>query len=93
MKDHRFNRIFECCYSLVHHIEDIKSYLEKFTNVVNGLSIIDRSFLDMEVLKPIFCATSLIGIHITGPYLELLVNTNTNYDTLSEAFPKLYEEL
>ena len=49
-------------------------------------------FLDMEVLKPIFCATSLIGIHITGPYLELLVNTNTNYDTLSEAFPKLYEE-
>ena len=93
LKDHRFNRIFECYYSLVHHIEDIKSYLEKFTNVVNGLNIIDRSFLDMEVLKPIFCATSLIGIHITGPYLELLVNTSTNYDTLSEAFPKLYEEL
>ena len=47
----------------------------------------------MEVLKPIFCATSLIGIHITGLYLQLLINTNTNYDTLSEAFPKLYEEL
>ena len=72
LKDHRFNRLFECCYSLVYHLDDIKNYLEKFSNIVNGLSVIDRSFLDMEVLKPIFVATSLIGIHITGPFLLLL---------------------
>ena len=35
LKDHRFNRIFECCYSLVHHMDEIKSYLEKFSSVVN----------------------------------------------------------
>ena len=47
-------RVFECCYSLVHHMDDITSYLEKFSSVVNGLSITDCSFLEIEVLKPIF---------------------------------------
>ena len=67
LKDHRFNCIFECYYSLAHYVDAIKFYLEKFSSVVNGLSIIDRSFLDMEVLNPFLCATSLIGIDITGP--------------------------
>ena len=49
-------------------MDNIKSYLEKFSSVANGLSIIDRLFLDMEVLKPLFSVTSLIGIHVTGPY-------------------------
>ena len=50
-------------------MDDIKSYLEKFSSVFNGLSTIDCSFLNMEVLIFfVFCATSLIGIHITGPY-------------------------
>ena len=93
LKNHRFNHIFECCYSLVHHKNDIKSYLEKFSSVVSGLSIIDRSFLNMEVLKPIFCATSLIGIHIAGPNQYLLINVDTSYDTLLQAFPTLYQEL
>ena len=31
----------------------------------------------MEVLKPIFCATSLIGIHITGPHQYLLTSIYT----------------
>ena len=90
LKDHKFNRIFECWFSLVHHMVDIKSYLEKFSSVANGLSIINRSFLDMEVLKPIFCATSLIGGHITGPYQYLLINVDRSYETLLQVFYKHY---
>ena len=71
LKDHRFSSIFECYYSLAHYVDAIKFYLEKFSSVVNGLSIIDRSFLDMEVLNPFLCATSLIGIDITGPTLYI----------------------
>ena len=74
-------------------MDDIKSYSEKFSFVVNGLSIIDRSFLNMEVLKPIFCATSLVGVHITGPCQYLLINVDTSYDTLLQAFPTLSQEL
>ena len=83
LKDHRFDYIFECYYSLVHHMYGTKSYLEKFSSVVN-------SFLDMEVLKPIFCATRLIEIHITGLYQYLLMNVDTNYDIVLQGFyPKL----
>ena len=67
LKDHRFSSIFECYYSLAHYVDAIKFYLEKFSSVVNGLSIIDHSFLNMEVLNPFLCTTSLIGIDIAGP--------------------------
>lgn len=93
LKDHRFNRLFECCYSLVHHIDDIKLYLDKFGNVLNNLSILDRNFLDMELLQPIFCATSLVGLHITGPFMKLLMNNGTTYSVLLEKFPILFKEL
>ena len=73
-------------------MDDIKSYLEKFSSVFNGLSTIDRSFLNMEVLKFFVCAISLIGIHITGPYQFLLINVDTRYDTFLQAFPTLCQE-
>ena len=89
LKDFRFNRIFECWYSLYYHMDDIESYLEKFSSVFNGWSTFDRSFLNMEVLNFFVCATSLIGIQITGPYQFLLINVDTRYDTLLQAFPTL----
>lgn len=93
LKDHRFNRIFECCESLVYHVDDIANYLDRYRNIVNGISILDRSFVEMPILKPIFSAVSLIGIHITKPFQQLLIDVDTNYSKLVTAFPKLYEEL
>ena len=54
-------------------LDDIKLYLDKFSNILNNIAILDRSFLDMKFLKPIFCATALIGLHVTGPYFALLL--------------------
>ena len=93
LKDRRFHRIFACCYSLVDHMDDNKSYLEKFSSVFKGLPTIDCSFLNMEVLKFFVCVTSLIGIHITGPYQLFLINVDTSYDTLLQEFPTLYQGL
>ena len=47
----------------------------------------------MELLKPIFGAVALIGIHFTKPYLVLLLDKNTTYERLIQAFPILYEDL
>ena len=91
-KDNRFDRVFDCCLHILHHLDDIKLYLDTYNNVLNGIAIIDRGFLDMEVLKPFFCAAALIGIHYTRPYLALLLNTDTKYDTLIETFPIIYED-
>ena len=57
-KDHRFNRLFKCCMVLVHHIDDISSYLDTYRNIVNGISILDRSFVEITLLKPVFCAVA-----------------------------------
>ena len=73
-------------------MDDIKSYLEKLSSAFNGLSATDRSFLNMEVLKFFVRATSLIGIHITGPCQFLLINVDTRYDTHLQAFPKLCQD-
>ena len=93
LKDHRFNRIFVCCEGLAYHIDDIASYLDTYRNIVNGITILDRSFVEMPILKPIFCAVSLIGIHVSKPFQALLIDVDTKYTTLMVAFPKLYQEL
>ena len=92
LKDHRFNRVFDCCLHILHHLDDIKLYLDTYSNILNDIAIIDRSFLDMEILKPIFCAAALVGIHFTRPYLSLLLDTETTYNTLLEKFPMVYND-
>ena len=47
----------------------------------------------MELLKPIFCARSLIGIHVTGPFMQMIFDEGTTYETLTKAFPELYDNL
>ena len=51
LKDHRFNRLSDCCLSLVYHLNDITKFLEKFQNVNNGIAILDRCFVEMDILK------------------------------------------
>ena len=93
MKDHRFNRLNDCALMLIYHLDDIAAYLDKYQSVVNGVSILDRTFADMDVLKPIFNAIALIGIHVTRPFHKLIMDRNTTYTLLLKAYPRLYEEL
>ena len=94
LKDHRFNRLNDCCLTVLYHFDDISEFLQRFENVTNNMAILDRSFVDMaDVLKPIFCATAVLGHHIMRPFQRLLIDVDTTYETLLTAFPKLYEEL
>ena len=69
-KYHRFNRLFKCCMVLVHHIQDIAEYLDKYRNIVNGISILDRSFVEMTLLKLFHFKHSSLGmIQTTRRYL------------------------
>ena len=93
LKECRFNMLCLCALSILHHLDDIANYLEKYEGIINGISILDRSFVDMELLKPIFATIALSGHHILNPYYQLLIDPSTKYSTLMEAFPKLYQEL
>ena len=94
LKDHRFNRLQDCATAVLHHMEDISQYLLKYPNITNGIAILDRNFVDMEILKPILATITLLGIHITRPFQYLLTDPETSkYSILIVAFKKLYENL
>ena len=89
----RFNRVFDCCANILYHLDNIRLYLDTYSNILNGIAILDRRFLDMEMLEPIFCSAALVGIHFTRPFLSLLIDTTTNFDTLANAFPIFHNDL
>ena len=82
LKDRRFNRINDCARTILYHIDDTTNYLDQFSNVMNGITILDRGFLKMEVLKPIYAAISLVGLHILKPFHNLILDKDTTYSTL-----------
>ena len=92
MKDHHFGRLNDFCLTVYYHLDDIAWYLEKYSSMANGISILDRSFIDMTILKPIFAAISLLGIHIWRPFHKLMMDPSTDYSTLLEAYLKLYDK-
>ena len=48
----------------LYHMDDIANYLDRFSTMINGITILDHSFLEMEALKPIYAAIGLAGLHI-----------------------------
>ena len=47
----------------------------------------------MELLKPIYGAIALLGLHITRPFHTLLNDPSTTYSTLMFSFKRLYKDL
>ena len=86
MKDHRFNRLGDCAMSLLYHLDDISQFLDKNGSILNDIAILDRDFLEMEVLKPIYAAISLIGIHVTRPFHNMIADPETNYTALRNIY-------
>ena len=56
--------INDCALTVLYHMDHITNYLDQFSNVINGITVFDHGFLEMEVLKPIYTAISLVGLHI-----------------------------
>ena len=92
LKDHRFNCLAECAMTALYHI-DTAAYLEEYEHIINRITIMDLSFVEMVVLKPIYMVISMLGIHILKLFHQLLIHPETNYTILLKSFPKLYSEL
>ena len=93
LNEHRFNCLQDCSLSVLYHLDDISRYLSKFSSIINGITILDKAFVEMELLKPILAAISLLGFHITRPFHYLLMHPTTNWTVLKSAFSKLYSDL
>ena len=75
------------------HLDDIADYLNANSTIINDIAILDRSFIEMELLKPIYGAIALLGLHITRPFHTLLIDPSTTYSTLMVSFKRLYKDL
>ena len=74
-------------------MDDNAQFLDHFSTIINGIAILDRSFLEMEVLKLIYAAISLAGLHILKPFEQPMIDKETTYSILMISFPKLHKEL
>ena len=74
-------------------MDDITNYFNKFSNVINGITITDHGFLEMGVLKPIYAAISLAGLQILKTFHNPIFDKDNPYSTLLNSFSKLYEEI
>ncbi len=68
LKYHRFNRLFDCSLTILYHLGDIAEYLDKYSSIVNGITILDRSFVEMEILNQFFLLYHFSGS--TSPILS-----------------------
>ena len=91
--DHLFNRLQDCYLSLMHHLNDIQDYLNANSTIINYIAILDRSFIEMELLKLIYGAIALLGLHINRPFHVLLIDPSTTYSTLMVSFKRIYKDL
>ena len=89
----RFERFVKACALLVHHHDDISTFLDKYGNVTNSLACIVRAFIDLGCLNTMALATAIIGQHLVEPYLSLTYHETTNYEKLIPAMQTLYHDL
>ena len=89
-KDHLFNVINDCALTVLYHMYDNTNYLDRFSNVINGVTVLGRGILEMEVVTSIYTAISLVGLHILKFFHNLILYKDS---TLLYFFPKLFEEL
>ena len=45
LEDHHFNWVFGCCINILYHLDDIKLYLDKYSNILNGVGSAETNVL------------------------------------------------
>ena len=67
-KTERFNRF---ALLAVYHVEDLRTFLDKYEHVTNNLACVLRAFQDVDCLVTFFLAAAILGVHLIEPFLAL----------------------
>ena len=51
LEDSQLNRLPDYCIRIFYLIDDIASYLKKYSDILDDVAIIDCSFVEIEILK------------------------------------------
>ena len=90
----RFGEFEERCAGGVYLSDVWISWLRTFSNVRNQLSCFLRSILDgMEMCKFLWAGAALVGIHVTVPFMSMLLEHKVTPMRLLDILPKMHDQL
>ena len=90
----RFGDLEKCCAIGIYSIQTWIDFINIHTEVRNDLAVFLRDTQHLsEMCTLLWLGPALVGVHLTEPYLSLLIDHNATHSDLLEIFPKLYREL
>ena len=89
-----FGEFEERCAGGVYLANTWMEWLRTFTDVWNQLSCYLRSILAiMDVSIFLWAGAALVGIHITAPFMSMLLDHRVTTNKLLDVLPRLYSDL
>ena len=90
----RFGELEKCCGIGIYLLDVWNDFIDTYSNIRNQLAIFlrDTSHLK-EICNFLWLGPALIGIHLTEPYLLLLLEKKITHLDLLIILPQLYKEL
>ena len=90
----RFGDLERCAAIGVYSLPMWEQFIEQHPNIRNQLSIFLRDTLHLAVIcKMLWLGAALLGIHVTFPYLHMLLDLKVDHLELLNVLPRLYTEL
>ena len=90
----RFGEFEERCAGGVYLSEIWVKWLESYQSIRNNLSCYLRSVLGlMDICVFQWCAAALVGLHLTAPFLSMVIDHKVTQRQLLVILPSLYQEL
>ena len=90
----RFGELEKCCAIAVYSLPTWKDFISSYPNIRNQLAIFLRDTVHLsDMCNFLWLGGALLGLHLTEPYLFLILEMNVSHNDLLTLLPKLYEEL
>lgn len=90
----RFGDLERCSAIGVYSLPTWISFVEQHPNIRNQLAIFLRDTAHLaDICRVLWLGSALVGIHVTFPYLYMLLDLEVDHWKLLEVLPKLYRQL
>ena len=90
----RFGDLELCCAIGVYSLPTWVSFIETHPNIRNQLTTFIRETIHLaDVCSVLWLGAALFGIHVTWPYMNLLLELEATHTDLLKILPEMYKQL
>ena len=92
-KDQRFVCLSRAAAVVLFILPWVDLFLQKRLNITNRLACIDRGFLNIEYLIPVFTVFAAVGIQLIEPFYCKTISTEATLTLLKEFYQNLHDTM